>query len=130
MGKAWAASLLLAAVACQPMLPPPPNLAAPQPAISAQGTVLSVERPRPEDSQAFVHVTISPAGEQPVRLVLGPGWYLDQQGLHFEPNESLSAEGRAVVENGQQQIVVRRLTLGDRSYVLRDEAERPVWLKP
>jgi hypothetical protein len=122
---------LVTAAACQPTVPRIPSpVAAPGSNVTARGTVLSVERPTPEDSQSFVHVTITPSDRNPVRLVLAPGWYLDEQGLRFEPRESISVEGRAVVEQGQRKIVVQRVQRGEHSYLLRDEHERPLWLKP
>lgn len=98
--------------------------------MTTQGVVLSVERPRPEDTQAFVHVVITPADQRPVRLVLAPGWYLEKSGLHLEPRESVEVSGKHVVENGESTIVVQSVRQGGHSYVLRDERERPAWLKP
>jgi hypothetical protein len=71
-----------------------------------------------------------PRDQQPVRLVLAPGWYLDEQGLRFTPNESLRVEGTRGNEDGPTLIVVHRLQRGDRSYLLRDEREQPLWSKP
>ena len=120
-------------IACQPM---PPRIPSPfgQPTADApmttQGIVMSVERPRPEDSQAFVHVVITPADQHPIRLVLAPGWYLEKSGLRFEPRETVEVRGKQVVQNGESSIVVQTVRQGDRNYVLRDEREQPTWLKP
>ena len=95
-----------------------------------QGVVSSVERPRPEDGQAFVHIVITPSDTQPIRLVLAPGWYLEEQGIRFEPNQTVQASGKRVVENGQPSLVVQTLRRGEQSYILRDEREQPVWREP
>lgn len=115
---------------CKPSLPMPDPLAPGPVAAGVEGIVSSVERPRPEDAQAYVHVVITPRERQPIKLVLAPGWYLDRQGIRFEARESVRVEGREVLENGEPRIVVRRLHQGDRSYLLRDDNEQPVWLKP
>ena len=100
--------------------------------ISAQGTVLSVERPRPEDTQSFVHLVIAPGDQKPIRLALAPGWYLERQGIRFEPHENVRFEGRTVSHDGEEtRVEVRRIEQGDRSYILRDEQNRPAWnVKP
>lgn len=118
---------------CQPVAPRVPSPFG-QPTADAplttRGVILSVERPRPDDSQAFVHVVIAPADQQPIRLVLAPGWYLQKSGLRFEAREPVEVRGKYVVQNGEPSIVVQSVRQGDRSYVLRDERERPAWLEP
>lgn len=129
-----AARLLLPLLlGCQPLPPTaPPPLGQPSPngSMVTEGVISSVERPRPEDAQTFVHVVMIPADKQPIRLVLAPGWYLDEHGIRFDPQQSLRVEGRRTVENGTPTIVVRSLQQGERSYILRDEQEQPAWLKP
>jgi hypothetical protein len=98
--------------------------------IAVDGVVLSVERPRPEDNQAFVHLVISPADSKPIRLVLAPGWYLEEKGLHFEPQQTIHANGKRVVQNGEPSIVVQTIRQGDRNYLLRDQSEAPAWTSP
>lgn len=115
--------------------PVPPRAPSPfgQPTAEApttRGVVMSVERPRPEDSQAFVHVVIAPTDQQPIKLVLAPGWYLEEKGLRFEPQQTVEVRGRQTTQHGDSTIVVQSVRQGDRSYVLRDEREQPAWLKP
>ena len=127
-----ALALLLGATSCQPRVPRVPGPWA-EPArgtVIAEGVVLSEERPRPEDAQSYVHLLIEPRGEQPIRLVLAPGWYLDERGLRFAPNESVRVEGTRSSEGGPTLILVHRLQRGDRSYVLRDDRAQPVWSTP
>ena len=120
------------AAGCQP----PPHL--PEPVgrpiagdqATLQGVVLSVERPRPEDSQAYVHVLLAPAGQEPIRLVLAPRWYLDKQGIRYDANEKLTVRGQRVVEGRRSTVIARQVRQGDKSYILRDEKDRPAWLEP
>lgn len=127
-------ALLLAILAtCKPIpsrIPTPfdqPHAGKP---MTVEGVVLSVERPRPEDTQAFVHLVISPADRPPIRLVLAPGWYLEERGLRFEPRDTIQANGRPVVENGESNIIVQSIRQGDRSYLLRDQHDQPAWQEP
>lgn len=132
--KAGVALLLGALSSCQPREPRVPRpWASAAPAtgnVVAEGVVLSEERPRPEDTQSYVHVVLLPSDQQPIRLVLAPGWYLDAQGLRFVPNERLRVEGKRSDEGGPTLLVVHRLQRGDRSYMLRDERDQPAWSKP
>ncbi len=125
--------LLVGALGCQPPYLPPhpvvPDVPLPERRVSAQGLVLSVERPRPEDAQSYVQVLIAPSGEQPIRLILAPGWYLDRQGIRFEPQQRVAAEGKRTVHQGQTSIMVERIATEQGSYELRDEQQQPVWLR-
>jgi hypothetical protein len=121
-----AVALLAIAFGCQPRVPRLPDGPIAERRVSAQGSVISVERPRPDDTQTYVHVLIAPADSQPVRLILAPGWYLDRQGLRFEPNQKVVVEGRAA-RDGEPGIVVERISSGQRSYRLRDEQAKPLW---
>jgi len=124
--------LMAVLLGCQPLPPQAPLQGQPSASGSmvTEGVISSVERPRPDDAQTFVHVVVTPAGKQPIRLVLAPGWYLDEQGIRFEPQQTLWVQGRHTLENGAPTIVVRSIRQGERSYVLRDEHEQPAWLKP
>ncbi|HET9929672.1 MAG TPA: hypothetical protein VFQ35_03250, partial [Polyangiaceae bacterium] len=67
---------------------------------TANGQVLGVERPLPEDAVTNVHLVFQARGEEPVRVELGPGWYLDEGKLHFDPKDDILVEGRREVHNG------------------------------
>jgi hypothetical protein len=121
---------LIAALGCQPFgpeLPRHPDVSPPQSSISERGSVISIERPRPEDTKSYVHVLIAPTDRKPIRLILGPGWYLDRHGIRFEANQAVLAEGRATGGGSDPGIVVERISIGEKSYRLRDEQARPLW---
>lgn len=122
--------LLPLASACQPpprRIPDPysqPQAGSPS---TLQGVISSVERPVPDDSRAYVHVVLTPFDRRPVRLVLAPGWYLEEQGLRLAPDDSLRVEGRRVVGDGGEAFVVKRVHHRDRDYDLRDDHDQPKW---
>jgi hypothetical protein len=122
---------LVMALSCHPYptgpeLPRHPDASTSDQRVSLSGSVISIERPRPEDTKSYVHLLIAPTDSKPVRLILGPGWYLDREGIYFKPHQSIVAEGRPTRE-GQQGIVVERISSGDRSYQIRDAQARPLW---
>lgn len=94
---------------------------------TADGRVLGVERPLPEDRATNVHLLFQAQGEDPVRVELGPGWYLDEGKLHFDAKDDISVEGRREVHNGNSVIVARRVRKGSTTLQLRDEQANPLW---
>ena len=129
----WVLLSLVGALGCQATSAPPhpvvPDAPLSERSVNAQGVVLSVERPRPEDAQSYVHVLIAPTGGQPIRLILAPGWYLDGQGIRFEPQQRVSAQGTRAVHEGQAGIMVESISTEQGSYRLRDDQEQPAWLR-
>jgi hypothetical protein len=68
-----------------------------------------VERSSPDDPATHVHLVIQPEDGTPVRVDLGPGWYLDEHGLSFSKDELVEVEGRPEPREGGQVIVARRV---------------------
>jgi hypothetical protein len=75
----------------------------------ADGTVVGVERSSPEDPVTHVHLVIQPTSGTPLRVDLGPGWYLDEHGLRFSKNEIVGVEGRRETRAGELVIVADRV---------------------
>lgn len=94
---------------------------------TADGRVLGVERPLPEDRVTNVHVLFQADGEEPVNVDLGPGWYLDEGKLRFDAKDDISVEGHREVQNGKSVIVARRVRKGATTLQLRDEQSKPLW---
>ena len=114
--------------ACGPPLPPwPPDGSRNTPDVhTSDGRVLGVERRSAEDPASFVYLTVQ-AGEQPIRVELGPGWYLDEHGLTFATEQRVTVQGRRVTRSGQPILVARRIQKGSQVLILRDEHDRPLW---
>jgi hypothetical protein len=94
---------------------------------TADGRVLGVERPLPEDPVTNVHLIFQARNEEPVNVELGPGWYMDEGKLRFDPKDDISVEGRREVRNGKTVIVARSVRKGSTTLRLRDEDARPLW---
>jgi hypothetical protein len=95
---------------------------------TADGQVLGVERPLPEDPATNVHLVFQASGEAPVRVELGPGWYLDEGKLRFNPKDDVSVEGQRVIRNdGSSVVVAKRVRKGPTTLQLRDEHDQPLW---
>lgn len=95
------------------------------------GQVLGVDRRPPSEALgSSVRLTLGGKAGVPVSVTLGPGWYLDQQGLHFAPNERVHVRGTRIEQNGRSSIVAQEITAGGRVVRLRDAAGRPLWGSP
>ena len=106
---------------------PPPGPFPPQGApITIDGTIVGVDNRIPEERLARgLRVIVQPEGAPKVLVELAPGWYLNQQGLHFSERDRLSIEGRS--NAGDPVILASRVTKGTTSVRLRDAAGRPLW---
>jgi len=94
---------------------------------TADGQVLGVERPLPQDPAANVHLIFQAKGEAPVRVELGPGWYLHEGKLHFDPKDDVSIEGQRIDHNGDSLVVAKSIRKGPTTLQLRDEHAEPLW---
>jgi hypothetical protein len=123
----WALSCLLGACAGNQAADPNVRRPAIPEVYTADGRVLGVERPLPEDPVTNVHVIFQARNEEPVNVELGPGWYMDEGKLRFDPKDDISVEGRREVRNGKTVIVARSVRKGSTTLRLRDEDARPLW---
>jgi hypothetical protein len=129
------APVLLLIAACSACSPPPrwvpnePSAADRRdaPVYTADGRVLGVEHMNPDEPTAFVRLTLDLRGQSPVHVELAPGWYLDERGLAFRPNERVVVEGKKVTRAGAAWIVARRVRRDGATFDLRDEDYRPLW---
>ncbi len=97
---------------------------------TVDGQILGVDRTAPSDQLASgVHLTLGRA-EGPIAVDLGPGWYLDRQGLHFAPNERVQVRGSRVQQSGKSAIVAQEITARGRVIQLRDRQGHPLWRAP
>jgi hypothetical protein len=81
----------------------------------------------PEDPAAYVQLVIRPGAEEPVRVELGPGWYLEQAGLRFTRGDDVHVEGWRVAHDGSTTIVAKRVRSGSGTLELRDSPSHPLW---
>ena len=114
--------LLFSLVCCGPARSPlPPSARA-----SFEGTVIGVDNRTPAQQMAEgIRVTLRPEGQPLVVVDLAPGWYLNQQGLHFSERDRLSVE--AATNAGDPVVRAQSVSKGSLRVPLRDPAGKPVW---
>lgn len=90
------------------------------------GQVMGVDRiPIEEYNESTVHLIITTEGDENVRLKLGPGWYIKERGLSFEPQQRIQFRGKPDPKDGS--FVAHELRHGERVIELRDADGAPHW---
>lgn len=122
-------SVLLAVASCGEA-PPTPRAALGRPPISAaDGEVMGVnEVPVNDWLNQNLRVTVRPGNEEIVEVELAPGWYLEQNGLRFEPGDRIVVEGTTRTREGV--LVAERVRKGNTTVLLRNASGEPLWRTP
>lgn len=103
----------------------------PQAVETVDGQVLGVDRVPIQDQLAYsVRLTLGRPRGAPISVTLGPGWYLDKQGLSFSRNDMVEVRGARVEHEGKSSIVAEEVRKGGKVVRLRDERGRPLWGAP
>jgi hypothetical protein len=66
---------------------------------------------------------------QTIRARLGPEIYLTQIGLGLAPGQKVVLEGFALEGDDQPLVVVSKITVQDRTFVLRNLEGTPLWTR-
>ncbi|HEY7816932.1 MAG TPA: hypothetical protein VIG29_01835, partial [Vicinamibacteria bacterium] len=67
---------------------------------------------------------------QTIRARLGPEFYLTQIGLGLAPGQTVVLEGFALEGDDQPLVVVSKIMVQDRTFVLRNLEGTPLWTRP
>jgi hypothetical protein len=96
--------------------------------IRVEGTVSRNDRlPSPEERLSEVAVITLHASGEPIRVELAPGWFLDEHGLKYSPEDRLLVTGERIEQNGESRLVASEVEQGGVRLRLRDEQGRPLW---
>lgn len=105
-----------------PPAQPRTSVEAPESAGSVQtlsGQVLGVDRvPVADQNQLTLRLRATPGSDAPVSVDLGPGWYFDEHGIHFETHEHVTVRGTEHHHHGKSVIVAEEITKGGKTYRL------------
>jgi len=99
----------------------------PDTAETISGEVLSVEKVAPRNEMFYgVHLMVK-TGEKTVSVHLGPGWYIEDQGIAFEPKDKVEIIGSKVTFDGEEAVIATEVKKGDEILKLRDKNGIPYW---
>lgn len=91
------------------------------------GEVVGVDRlPGGKGRSYGVGLTLKTEKET-VPVMLGPAWYLEQQGLHLAPRDKVEITGSRTSYEGRALLIAGEVKKGDKILKLRNEAGVPAW---
>ena len=91
------------------------------------GRVILVEKMTPRTGMSYgVHATLQ-SEKETISVHLGPGWYIENQDVKIEPQDTIEVKGSRVTLAGKPAIIAAEVKKGDELLKLRDESGFPVW---
>lgn len=89
------------------------------------GEIMGVDRiPVDDYNESTVQLTVATEGDPDVHLKLGPGWYMDENGLTFEPQQHIEFQGTPDADGSY---VAHSLRRGQQTVELRNPDGSPRW---
>ena len=99
----------------------------PDTTVTISGEVISVEKTVPKKGMFYgVHLMVK-TDEKTISVHLGPGWYVEGQGITFEPEDKLEITGSKVTFDEEEAIIACEVKKGDEVLELRDGNGIPAW---
>lgn len=99
----------------------------PDTVVAISGEVISVEKTVPRKGTFYGTHLIVKTGEEAISVHLGPGWYVEDQGITFKPEDKLEITGSKVTFDEEQVIIASEVKKGDETLKLRDKNGIPYW---
>lgn len=90
------------------------------------GEVAAIGKFTPSGKTYGVRFTLK-TDQGPIEVILGRGWYVEQQGLKLEPQDKVTVKGSRVAVEGKPTIIAAEVTKGEKTLKLRDANGMPVW---
>ena len=91
------------------------------------GRVILVEKITPRTGMSYgVHATLQ-SEKETISVHLGPGWYIENQDVKIEPQDTIEVKGSRVTLAGKPAIIAAEVKKGDELLKLRDQSGFPVW---
>ncbi len=92
---------------------------------TVEGEVLDVQRVQGRRAEG-VRLQLQ-AGEEKLWVHLGPGSYVDQQGVTFQKGDKVTVTGSRVTFGGKPAVIAQEVKKGDEVLTLRDAQGTPRW---
>jgi hypothetical protein len=96
---------------------------------TVRGEVVSVAKITDQGKGYGVSLALK-TNRETIRVYLGPGWFLEQQGLFFAPRDQLEITGSQITFQGRRTLIAAQVNNGGQSLKLRDPAGIPAWAGP
>jgi hypothetical protein len=91
------------------------------------GEVISVDRITPWKGMHYgIHLMVK-TDKETISVHLGPGWYIENQDMKFEPKDRVEVRGSRITFEEKPAIIAAEVKKGEEILKLRDENGFPVW---
>lgn len=99
----------------------------PDTTVTISGEVISIEKTVPRKGMFYgVHLIVK-TGEKSVSIHLGPGRYIDNQGVKINPEDKVEITGSKVTFDDEEAIIATEVKKEDEILKLRDKNGIPLW---
>ena len=93
---------------------------------TVSGEVVSLDKIADQGTGYGASLTLK-AGKETILVYLGPGWFLEKQGLNLAPKDQVEITGSQITFHGKPVLIAAQVQKGDKSLKLRDPAGIPAW---
>jgi hypothetical protein len=93
---------------------------------TVSGEVVTLDKITDRGMGYEVSLTLK-TGQETLLVYLGPGWFLEKQGLTFAPQDQVEVTGSQITFRGKPALIAAQVNKGDQSQKLRDPAGLPAW---
>jgi hypothetical protein len=91
------------------------------------GEVISIDRIIPLKVMSYgIHMVVK-TDKETISVHLGPGWYIENQEIKFEPKDNVQVTGSRITFEGKPAIIAAEVKKGNEVLKLRDKNGFPVW---
>jgi hypothetical protein len=98
----------------------------PKTVATVSGEVVAVDRIANQGTDYGSILTLK-AGKETILVYLGPGWFMEKQGLTLAPQDQVEITGSQITFKGKPALIAAQVKKGDKSLRLRDPAGIPAW---
>lgn len=99
----------------------------PQAVETINGEVLSVDQIKPMEGMHYgIHLAVKTATET-IEVHLGPGWYIENQEVKIEHNDTVEVRGSRIIYQGKPALIAAEVKKGEQVLTLREANGFPAW---
>ncbi|MFZ5452154.1 MAG: DNA-binding protein [Thermodesulfobacteriota bacterium] len=94
---------------------------------TVSGIVVAAPRPTPPGGISERAQLTLKTDKETITVFLGPGWFVDQQGLKIANLDRVQVTGSRILVQGKPALIAGEIRKGDRILKLRDDRGQPLW---
>ncbi len=104
-----------------------PALYDPKTVETVQGIVVAAPRPTPKGGMPERAQLTLKTKKETLTVYLGPGWFLEKQGMKIGNLDQIQVTGSKILVQGQPALIAAEVRKGDQVLKLRNEQGQPLW---